>query len=312
MREITDYVSSFEKALKASEIPDIQFVEASGQEVNARNKLFSLADAIGSKTEPIIDAMLNVLEQNFITSPPTFDVNSIVTLITTAITKELDENNPNSIYAFRVLLKNHINTILLDNAFSILTTDETDITTTVNSFITRSKATLEEEMFLFERQKINELATKGTLDSFIATEAIARIEARKGRRFKEIENEAEELRMKLRTEAFERAFERQRVRLQGFQLLPVSFPQGLFPVLGELIDKRFLNPQQFLANLPNVLDTSMQGFRDLAGLIQTSRLAIPDTNTKAVQSYSELLNVVAQNLSNVALAVAKFGTMEAS
>lgn len=311
-REVTDFVSDFTDVIDESHFRSIESQSPSGQELDARNQVYALSTLIGNNTQPIIDAMLHIIEEHLVTDPPDFDVNNIVDLIVTSMEKELDETNANSIYAFRTLLKAHISAILLDSAFAILSTDTTEITTTVNAFIDRAKSTLEEEMFLVERRTLNDLALDSCLDSDVASDAIARLNAKKGRQFTEIENKAEELRFEWTMRAYDRAFERQRIRIQGLQLLPVSFPGGLFPVLGELIDKRFLNPQNFINALPNVLQTAMGGFTDLAKLIQESRLDIPQTNTRSVQAYGQLITALATSMANVAQAAGQLGTMEAS
>ncbi|KKK47596.1 hypothetical protein LCGC14_3153610, partial [marine sediment metagenome] len=56
---------------------------------------------------------------------------------------------------------------------------------------------------------MNQLDIDGVLDSDIGSEVLARVLAKKGRQYKEIEFQAEEIRMKWSNDAFDRAIQRE-------------------------------------------------------------------------------------------------------
>jgi hypothetical protein len=321
LKSYQKYIESFAAAVSANEIPDIvtprvEFGLDPGYhntEGLIRLDYQALSDNIADKADQIIDTLISVAERDLAnTRRINVDVDNLVSLVERAFEKELDSTNPLSIYAFRTILKNFINTLLLDSSFQILATDLTAVDKTVTAFINRSKSTLDDELFLVERRNLNDLALDGVLDSSIASEAISRISARKGRQFIEIENQAEELKRKLTNDAFERQYEKQRIRISALTNAPYNLPPAAFGILGSLFDKIFPDPNSFLSALPNLLSTAAKGYDDLLAYWTKVRFKETDTDIATVQAYTEYQKFISENLIGIYQALAKMSTFEAS
>ena len=311
--DIAEYFSDYRNAYENGiVIPEPTLAAEDLREQDAIEGLLALAERIKEKTDPIIDGMLEALDQIIANRPPVVDVSSIVDLAVDAIEAELDVNNPLSIYAFRTTVSTFITGILLDTAFDLLSADTTDITNTVNAYITRAKSELDDQMVSLDRELLNSLATRGVLDSEIAATAIARANAKKGRQYTEIENKAEELRQTLKNDAYERAFKRAEARIRAMQLLPLELPPGILGLLGDVIAKQYLDPNAFVGNLPNLLATAAGGFGDIARLLQQGRTVAYNGEIEELSAYTNALRMIADNVSRVMDAVGKMSTMEAS
>jgi len=311
MKEIADYLSDFDSAISASTIPNPGLEGATGTELTARNKLQSLAEVIQTRTTTIVDTMLDKLE-DIAVNPPTIDIDSLVTLVETAYTKELDENNPLSVYAMREVARSYVSTVLLDSAFELLSGDETEITTTVDIFISRRKSEIDERLYTTERRTFNQLASSSVLDSEIASDAIVRANGKKTRLYGEVDSEAEELRQRLRTDAYQRAFERQKTRIAAVGLLPFQLPPGLAEMINSILLRNYIDPTSFVGNLPQIIGFGVDGFSRLAEFGQRDRVVEAETDVGAINAYSNMVNTISGNLAQVATAIGKFATMEAS
>ncbi len=312
MSEIAQYVSGFEGVVRAGDIPNIALGGPTGLELSARTDLSLLSTAIGDKTEPIINALLTAIENVTVSNPPTMDIQGIVTNIETVLDKELNPNDPLSIYSLREVIRSYVASILLDSAFEILATDTTNINSEITAFKTNAKSQLDDKMFVIERRELNSLAMNSTLDSEIGATAISRINARKGRLYTEIDNQAEVLRQEKIEAAYERAFERQKTRIASMSLLPTQLPDGLIGILKGIILIQFIDPSAFIAQLPGILGFATDGFKSVAGMYQEDRFKDVDVDLNSIQAHAQFLNVIVGNLSQIAQAVGKFATMEAS
>lgn len=311
--DIAEYFSDYRNAYENGiVIPEPTLASEDLREQDAIEGLLALAERIKEKTDPIIDGMLEALDQIVANRPPVVDISSIVDLAVDAIEAELDPNNPISIYAFRTTVSTYITGILLDTAFDLLAADTTDITNTVNAYITRAKSELDDQMIISERRDLNELATRGVLDSEIAATTITRANAKKGRLYIEIENKAEELRQTLKNDAYERAFKRTDARIRAMSLLPLELPPGIIGLLGDVIARQYLDPNAFIGNLPNILATAAGGFGDTARLLQQMRTVAYQGEISELGGYTDALRMIADNISRVMDATGKMATMEAS
>lgn len=311
--DIAEYFSDYRNAYENGiVIPEPTLASEDLREQDAIEGLLALAERIKEKTDPIIDGMLEALDQIIANRPPVVDISNIVDLAVDAIEAELDPNNPVSIYAFRTTVSTYITGVLLNTAFELLAADTTEITTTVNAYIARAKSELDERMIETERVDINTLATRGVLDSEIAATTIARANAKKGRLYIEIDNKAEELRQQLKNDAYERAFKRTDARIRAMSLLPLELPPGVIGLLGDVIAKQYLDPNAFVGNLPNILATAAGGFGDIARLLQQGRNASYQGQIAELGGYTDALRMIADNISRVMDATGKMATMEAS
>jgi hypothetical protein len=126
-------------------------------------------------------------------------------------------------------------------------------------------------MFLVERKSLNTLASNWTLDSTIAADTIARITARKGREYADVEFKAETLRTERLLAAYTRQMDRARIRVDTFNRAPLEMSAAVANILGEAVAARYINPNQFASNLPSVIGTSMDGLVQLMNSLQKSR-----------------------------------------
>jgi hypothetical protein len=83
-----------------------------------------------------------------------------------------------------------------------------EINTIVNNFKIEAKSQLDDQMFEIGTQALNVLIARGILLSDPGAESIARIQARKGRQYTEIDAKAEQLRADLLNAAYNRALEK--------------------------------------------------------------------------------------------------------
>lgn len=309
---IADYLTRYMDYVEDREIPD-PVLEAAGQdEIDAVDRLLDLATQIKNQASPIIDGMMSALDDILANQPPTIDITTLVGLIETALQKELDQNNPLSIYAMRELARSYVSALLLNTSFEVLASDTTDITSAVNAFITRRKSEIDEQLFSQERRSLNELANDSVLDSEIAATAITRANARKTRLYAEVDNEAEIMRQRLTNDAFERAFRRAETRIRGLALLPMELPAGIYGIVGDVINRQYLDPNAFISSLPSVLGYATDGFGTIAQLLQRGRHEAYQGQISEMNAYTNLLQFIAAALAQVADAIAKMTTMEAS
>lgn len=312
LEEITEYMSNLKNVYDSIVIPEPTFASEDLREIAAIQGLLDLAERIKDKTDPVIDGMLEALDQVIANRPPVVDISTIVDLAVEAIERELDPNNALSIYAFRQTVSTYITAVLLNTAFDLLAADTTEINTTVNAYITRAKSELDDRMIETERVDINTLATRGVLDSEIAATTISRANAKKGRLYIEIENKAEELRQALKNDAYGRAFERAKVRISAMSLLPLELPAGIYSLLGDVIARQYLDPNAFIGNLPNILGVAANGFGDIGRLLQQGRATSYTGQISELSGYTDAIRMIADNMSRVMDAIGKMATMEAS
>lgn len=310
IKDVADYVGQFEGVVRPYEFPNIIFEEASGQELSAKDDLYELATKIKNRTDQVIDAMLESLGSQ-ISNPPDIDIGAIVDRLLEYLDIEIGSGN-DSILSFRALVRAYVETVLLDSAFAVLSTELTEINTAVEAFKSSAKSQLDEEMFMLERRTINELETIGMLDSSVAADLLSRISARKARRYIEIDEKAEQLRFEYLRDAWNRSIERVRVRIQALGLLPLSLPSQLYTVLGDLVASRILDPRSFVTNFPNILATGVGALTNLAEMLQRNRLQKPMTQGSIVQIYGNFVDAIARNLGALGESVAKLATWEAS
>lgn len=312
MNNIAKYLANYADIVEDRDVPEPE-LEAAGQtEQDAINGLMQLAAQIKNQTTPVIDGMLSSLDDIIANRPPTIDITSLVGLIETALQKELDQTNPLSVYAMRELARSYVSSLLLNTSFEVLSSDTTDITNAVNAFIARRKSEIDEQLFSVERRDINELANDSVFDSEIASTAIVRANAKKTRLYAEVDNEAEIMRQRLTNDAFERAFRRAESRIRGLSLLPMELPPGIYGIVGDVINRQYLDPNAFISNLPSVIGYATDGFGTIAQLLQRGRHDAYRGQIDEMNAYTNLLQFIAASLAQVADAIAKITTMEAS
>jgi len=311
IKEVVRYLSDWQDQIAGREVPNPSFPGASGQELASRNAIYELSTQIKDKTEPIINKYLNAIDTIVQNNPPTLDISAIVDLVEQALTAELDENNPLSAYSMRAFVKSYVSTLLLDSTFDVLATDTTQITTTVDAYISRRQSEVDRQYAHTDRENWNQLASRGALDSEIVDTVQARNVNRKLRDYKEIDDAAEELRQRLLLDAFDRAFKRVDARLRGMTLLPLELPSGVYGMIADIVSRQYLDPNAFIGNLPNVIGFATEGYGTLINHLLQERTTRYEGANNELQAFGQYLDVITKGLSEIGLAVAKISTWEA-
>ena len=312
MNNIAQWLSNLVAFIEDHEVPEPTLLSEDTRELNAVQRLLDLSTQIKDRADGVIDGMLESLDEIVANRPPAIDVSALVSLIETALRKELDQTNPLSVYALREVARSYVASLLMNSTFEVLNTDTTQINGTVNAYINRRKSEIDEQLFTVERRSVNELANDSLLDSEIAATSITRMNAKKTRLYGEVDDAAEELRQRLMNEAYERAFKRADARTRAMSLLPLELPAGTYGIIGDVINRQYLDPNAFVSNLPGVIGLATGGFGDVANLLQRGRLEQYKGEIAEVGTYTDLLRVIAGNMTQVADAIGKISTMEAS
>ena len=306
---IAQYMTSFNTTLDELVMP-----VSIGDEERALDELFNKGNFLSNQLEPLTEALVASMKNELAGVDADFDVQTLVDTILTRTLAELDTGTE-SVDIFRVLLKGIIDTALLNSSYGILSSESVLIADAVDNFISRSKSELDDRTVEIERQTINQLDIDGVFDTDIGAEVLARVLAKKGRQYKEIEFQAEEIRMKWSNDAFDRAIQRERTKIQAGSLLPVDLlkmPSEFYRLLGDLVNKRFLDRNQFLSAYPTMLTNCVSSLEAVAHLRQTDRHTSANYTLEVGKTILELFGFMSGNLQSIATSIAKMGTFEAS
>ncbi|HEC64974.1 MAG TPA: hypothetical protein ENI23_06765 [bacterium] len=306
---IAQYMTSF-----STNLDELVMPVSAGDEEAALNELFDKGNFLSSQLQPLTEALITAMENELAGNTVDFDVQGLVDTIMTRILAELNTGDE-SVEMFRTLLKGIIDSALLNSSYGILSSESILITDSVDSFISRSKSVLDEQMVELERQSMNQLDIDGVLDSDIGSEVLARVLAKKGRQYKEIEFQAEEIRMKWSNDAFDRAIQRERTKIQAGSLLPVELlkiPSEFYRLMGDLVNKRFLDRNQFINTYPSMLTSCVASLESVARLRQGDRHVSANYSLEVGKTIIELFGLMSGNLQSIATSIAKMGTFEAS
>jgi len=306
---IAQYITGF--STKLDELVD---PSPGGNESSAEDELKDLSVSISNQTDPIISALMSMVDKRINTEEPTFDIQNLIDKASAELFDQLDSTDAD-VTVVRELLRSIVDTALLDSSYQILAADISDVDATVEAFKTEAKSQLDDRMFELERRSVNTMISDGVLDFDIGAELSSRITARKGRQYTEIDNKAEELREQLLQNRWQRLIDEQRTKLQAGQLLKgnmIELPTALYDLLGDLARRRFVNTDTFANALPNILNSAVLGLSNLKESTQRDRLHSVETQLASGKAIIDLWNIISTNLQGVARSASQLATFEAS
>lgn len=290
----------------------LQLQAEDGDEASSLAKLYDLGNTISTQVDPIINALLGVLNKSLTTQEPDIDIQSLLDKIVPVIFGYLDAED---IADARAVLRANLDLLFLDSAWNILATDITDVDAIINAFKTEAKSQLDEKMFELERRDINSLISAGLIDSTIGADTITRISKTKGRQFTEIDAKAVQLRNELLEQRFQRTVERNKGKLESQRIFAsslIQFPDSLTDLIGDLARRRFLDNNAFAQSLPNIIQSAVSSLSNVKELGQRDRFQSADVQIEVGKTIIGLFGDMINTLGSISSSAAKLATFEAS
>lgn len=307
MASIAQYITGISTNLDEKILPT-----PSGDEDNAMDKLYDLGNTIAGQADPVIAAMIGLVNNHITTEQPDFDIQTLLDKAVTELFAELDSADA-SVEVARELLMSIVNSALLNSAYGVLA--DADIDNAIDAFKTNAKSQADDQIITLDRKTINEHITDGMLDSDIGANIITRAMARKVRQYTEIDNQALIRRLEYLNAQFQQKLDRERNKVQAGALLSrdmIRLPDALYDLIGELARRRFADVDSFAQALPNLLSTSAQALDSVKRNLQSDRFRQTEIDIESAREIINLWNVISTNLRGIATSLGAMGTFEAS
>ena len=293
----------------------LDYVGPAGNEVTLRNNAITMANRLYNDTSPLVQDFSDAARQLLVTPPTIPDLQGLVDAVVASILSELDEDEEESIAVFKALIKSIIDTALLNTTYDITATELDEIATVKAAFIASRESKIDEEMFIRERQTNNELVMKGQINSTRGADIMAREAAKKARLMLEVQNAADEYEITLRREAYQRIYDKMRIKIQAGGIVPqelIKLPNAAYGIFDGILNRLFLSPQQFVSQLPQLLVAAIQSLGDTTRIFQDERFKRVAGSAQSDSNYINLLQAVVSGYGSLIASTGKMATFEGS
>lgn len=307
-------VDNFNSLMTASKYRNSNLTGQTTDELNTIDKIVEMAGDLQVKTLPLVESFATEASSLLTGKPTVPNLQDLVDAVTASILSELDSAQTNSIEAFKTLIKSIIDTALLNTTYDITATELSEIATQKASFISDKKSEADEKTFLIERETVNNLISKGQLNATRGADTLTRMTAKKTRIYLEIEKQADQYEIELKKEAFQRIYDKMRIKIESGTIVPqelIKLPNAAYGIFDGILARLFLSPGEFVNQLPQILVASINSLNDVARLLQDERFKKLAGDQDSDRNIVQLFQTVLGGYSSLIAATSKMATFEA-
>lgn len=314
-KSMSNLINNFDGLLNSNFYRNTAVPGQTGDESTTIANIVDMANDLKLKTLPLIEDFADAASALLAAPPSVPNLQALVDAVVASILSELDDTEPESIAVFKALIKSIVDTALLNTTYDITAGELTEIATLKAAFISERESKLEEKMFLIERQSVASLVAKTKINSTKGTEILARGAAHKARLFLEIADQASEYERQLRNEAFQRIYEKMKIKIQSGTIIPqelIKLPNAAYGIFDGILNRLFLSPGQFVNQLPQILVAAIQSLGDVTRLLQDDRYKRLAGDQQSDQNITQLFSTVLSGYSSLIQSTGKLATFEGS